>query len=218
MSKNLKIKDLFDYLPAKLSPLLGKIENLEDLFAVFKNLEIFFKQNLKPEIKGIKVGEVYLDNNVFIDKGTVIEHGAMIKGPCHIGKNCEIRAGAYLRGNVFVDDNCVIGHSAEIKNSIILKNTHLAHFNYVGDSLLGQNVNLAGGTILANLRFDKNPIQIQEIKTGLKKLGAILGDNTQLGCNTVLNPGTVFKKDTIYSGKPLKPGIYGQEEIKKVGC
>ncbi len=133
---------------------------------------------------------------ISIGKGTVIEPGAYIKGPCFIGKDCTIRHGAYIRGNVITGNGCVIGHDSEVKNSIFLNDAKAPHFAYVGDSILGNHVNLGAGTICANLRLDHCEVNVsymqQHIKTGLKKFGSIFGDHTQIGCNCVVNPGTLI--------------------------
>jgi NDP-sugar pyrophosphorylase family protein len=136
---------------------------------------------------------------IFIGKGTKIEPGAYIEGPCIIGENCQVRHSAYIRGNFICGDNCVIGHDTEIKNSIMLNNCHAAHFAYVGDSILGNNVNLGAGSKCANLRFDGSKIFLnfneKKISTNLRKFGAIIGDRSQLGCNSVTNPGTLIGKN-----------------------
>lgn len=157
---------------------------------------------------------------IFIGEGTVIEQGAFIRGPCVIGNNCTIRHGAYLRGSVLTGDNVVIGHATEVKNSILLNGASAAHFSYLGDTVLGNNVNLGAGTKCANLKLDHQEVQVRceglSIPTGRKKLGAVVGDNTQLGCNSVTNPGTVLGKGVrsypcsslhgfIESGKLVKP-------------
>jgi UDP-N-acetylglucosamine diphosphorylase / glucose-1-phosphate thymidylyltransferase / UDP-N-acetylgalactosamine diphosphorylase / glucosamine-1-phosphate N-acetyltransferase / galactosamine-1-phosphate N-acetyltransferase len=138
---------------------------------------------------------------ISIGRGSEIEPGAYIKGPCIIGKNCSIRHTAYLRGDVLVEEGSVIGHASEVKHSIFLKNAKAAHFAYVGDSILGEGVNLGAGTRLANLRFDHAEICIKSgggtIPTGRKKLGAILGDGVQTGCNSVCNPGTICYPETF---------------------
>lgn len=132
---------------------------------------------------------------ISIGKNTVIEPGAYIKGPCKIGQGCTIRHGAYIRGVVLTGDRCVIGHDTEIKNTIMLDGAQAAHFAYLGDSILGNDVNLGAGTKCANLKLDHKSIQIRVEggvhQTNRRKLGAILGDKTQLGCNTVTNPGTL---------------------------
>lgn len=143
---------------------------------------------------------VFLVNpeTISIGKGTVVEPGAYIKGPCIIGENCQIRQGAYLRGNVLVGDRSVVGHVSELKSVVMLNDAHAAHFAYVGDSILGNRVNLGAGTICSNLRLDNKEVCInwegKKIGTGTRKLGSILGDDTQLGCNCVANPGTITGK------------------------
>lgn len=138
---------------------------------------------------------------ISIGRGTVVEPGAYIQGPCIIGNNCQIRHGAYIRGHVIAGEACVIGHDTEIKHSILLDRVNAAHFNYVGDSILGNGVNLGAGVKCANLKLDHSPVTVvvqgERYKTGLKKLGAILGDGAQLGCNSVTNPGTLMGRGAI---------------------
>ena len=146
---------------------------------------------------------VYLVNPelICIGEGTVIEPGVYIQGPCYIGKNCIIRHGAYIRGNVITGDSCVIGHDTEIKNSILLNKASAAHFNYVGDSILGNATNLGAGVKCANLRLDNQSVCVfiegQKINTALTKLGAIVGDGAQVGCNCVINPGTILGRNSF---------------------
>lgn len=146
---------------------------------------------------------VYLINEkqISIGKGTIVEPGAYIEGPCFIGENCHIRHAAYLRPDVLICDNCNIGHASEIKHSIMLKGCAIPHFNYVGDSIIGQGANLGAGVICANLRLNHKEIYVKigekEYNTGLKKFGAIVGDYSQIGCNSVLNPGTLLKKSSF---------------------
>jgi len=138
---------------------------------------------------------------ISIGKGTILEPGVYIQGPCILGKECVIRHGAYLRGGVLAGDRCAVGHSAEIKHSILLDQVNATHFTYVGDSILGNGVNLGAGVKCANLRLDRKEISIKmgagKVKTGLKKMGAILGDHCQIGCNCVLNPGTIIGPHTL---------------------
>lgn len=141
---------------------------------------------------------IFVGPDVSIGKGTVLEPGCFIQGPCIIRENCIIRHGAYIRDNVLIADNCVIGHATEIKHSILLEGSKAAHFAYVGDSIIGQRVNLGAGVKCANFRLDEKEIEIflqgKRISTGLKKFGALLGDDVQIGCNAVLNPGTIMGK------------------------
>ena len=146
---------------------------------------------------------VYLTNSsqISIGKGTILEPGVMIQGPCIIGKNCSIRHGAYLRGGIILGNRCVVGHASEVKHSIMLNGASAAHLCYVGDSILGCDVNLGAGVKCANVRLDRKEISIfyegHKMATGLRKFGAIIGDNTQIGCNSVLNPGTLFGRDSF---------------------
>ncbi len=137
---------------------------------------------------------------IFVGEGTVIEQGAYIEGPCILGKNCTVRHAAYLRKNVIAGDGCVIGHSVELKNVILLNRAHIAHLSYVGDSIFGNACNLGAGVKCANVKFDRSPITIstdaKDYETGFRKLGAIIGDRVQLGCNSVTNPGTLIGKDS----------------------
>ena len=149
-------------------------------------------------IDGIVSPQAYLVNPelITIGPGSIVEAGAYIQGPCIIGAHCTVRHGAYIRGNFIAGNRCVIGHDTEVKNSIFLDGVQAAHFAYVGDSILGNDVNLGAGTKCANLKLDHESIVIhyqnQRLHTGLKKLGAILGDRTQIGCNSVTNPGTLM--------------------------
>lgn len=143
---------------------------------------------------------VFLENPelISIGEGTVVEPGSYIRGPCVIGKNCHIRHGSYIRGDVLVGNDCVVGHATELKHAVLLNRAKAAHFAFVGDSILGNDVNLGAGVKCANLRLDGCPIEVRyenaTIATGLRKFGAIIGDSCQIGCNVVLNPGTLFGK------------------------
>ncbi len=162
-----------------------------------------------------------IGDRIEIGKGTRILPGAIVEGPAYIGRDVLIRGGAYLRGGVWVGDGCVIGAGTEIKRAILLPEARAPHLNYVGDSILGSDVNLGAGTILSNLRFDGAPIHIPTgdrlLPTGRRKLGAILGDGVQTGCNCVLSPGVVVGAGTlIYAGVQLSPGVYDGQRIVKL--
>ncbi len=162
--------------------------------------------NLESYIQTCSLGSIAIDipthctlvnpELISIAEGTVIDPYALIEGPCVIGKNCHIRHGAYVRKGSLIGDHCVVGHSSEIKQSILLDGACAPHFNYVGNSLIGRDVNLGAGAICANFRFDSKEVVIhspgKRIPTGLKKMGAIIGDEVQIGCHCVLNPGTVI--------------------------
>ncbi len=147
----------------------------------------------------------HIGDNVFIHPTVKLPPVCVIEGPAYIGKNTTIRPFAYIRDNVIIGDNCLIGNSCEIKNSIVLNNAQIPHFNYVGDSVLGNFSHLGAGVILANLRLDKCPVVArfagERIETKLRKLGAIVGDHSEVACNVVLNPGTILGKNSVVFGK-----------------
>lgn len=178
----------------------------------------------------VKTG-AYLGNNpIYIAKGAIIEPGAFIDGPAYIGQDVTVRHGAYIRSNVIMLSGSILGHASEAKNSIFLPNAYAPHFNYVGDSILGSRVNLGAGTKLSNLTMlgNKDPdtkkypsikIRVNNIEydTGLGKFGAIIGDDVQTGCNTVLNPGCLVGKGTlIYANLSLRKGYYPSHRIIKL--
>lgn len=156
---------------------------------------------------------------VYISRNAKIDSSAKIEGACIIGKGATLRKGAYLRGNCIIGDGCVIGNSSEIKNSILFNESQVPHFNYVGDSILGYKAHLGAGAKISNLKSDKTPVCItvngEKIKTDLKKLGAILGDYTEIGCNTVLNPGTVIGKNTTVYPLSCVRGYVAENSIYK---
>jgi bifunctional N-acetylglucosamine-1-phosphate-uridyltransferase/glucosamine-1-phosphate-acetyltransferase GlmU-like protein len=158
-------------------------------------------------------GAILFDTNISIGKGVVVEPGALIKGPAIIGNHTEIRHGAYIRGNSVVGSRCVVGHTTEVKTSIMLDGSKAGHFAYIGDSILGNDVNLGAGTKLANLKIVdvemKLRLEGKIYNTGLRKLGAILGDKTETGCNSVTNPGTLLgKASLIYPCVNVPGGAY----------
>ncbi|MCI5192570.1 MAG: hypothetical protein D3915_05520 [Candidatus Electrothrix sp. AU1_5] len=154
-----------------------------------------------PGASVIMAGAVLMGQEIQLGKGVLIESGAMIKGPAVIGDHTEIRQGAYLRGYCLTGKRCVIGHTTEVKHSIFFNDAKAGHFAYLGDSILGNKTNLGAGTKFANLRFLPGNVQVRTeqglLDTGLRKLGAILGDRVQTGCNSVTNPGTLIGPDGI---------------------
>jgi acetyltransferase-like isoleucine patch superfamily enzyme len=145
-----------------------------------------------------------LKPGVYVGKGHPISEGTFIQGPALIGENCEMRHGAYIRENVIIGDNCVIGNSTEIKNAVLFDNVQVPHFNYVGDSILGNFAHLGAGVKLSNVLLTKNKKTVKIhmpngdwSDTEREKFGAIIGDRTEIGCNSVLNPGTVLEKGIV---------------------
>lgn len=210
MYNNIKTKDLFNC----------EIEYLRDLFyeekpwLILPNIKDFilnFQKNGAP-------GFFELKDGVFVGKNVKIAQTATIEPPAIIGEGCEIRPGAYIRGNVIVGSNCVIGNSSEIKNSILLNNVQVPHYNYVGDSILGNYAHMGAGSICSNLKADKKNIVIHAdipIQTNLRKIGAFVGDYADVGCGSVLNPGTVIGKNTnIYPLSSVR-GVVPSNSIYK---
>lgn len=139
-------------------------------------------------------------DDVWIAKSAKIAPSATICGPAIIGKNTELRTGAFIRGSVIVGCGCVVGNSCELKNAILFDSVQVPHFNYVGDSILGYKSHTGAGAITSNVKSDKTLVTVKTedgvIETGLKKFGAMLGDFVEVGCNSVLNPGTVIGRNT----------------------
>lgn len=160
-------------------------------------------------------------DRIAVGAGTRIAAGVTLHGPLRIGRDCDIRPGAFLRGGVWLGDGCVVGANVEVKRSILLDAAQAPHLNYVGDSILGHGVNLGAGAVLSNFRHDGREISIPEgesrIATGRRKLGALLGDGVAVGCNSVLNPGTIVGAGTqIYTGVQLRAGIYPANSIVRL--
>jgi NDP-sugar pyrophosphorylase family protein len=184
----------------------GDIIDGEDATLVWGNtsageLKVFLNDELLAGASVLMAGSCFLGEKIEIGKGVLIETGAMIKSPAIIGDCNEVRQGAYLRGHIISGRGCVLGHTTEIKHAIFLNDAKAGHFNYIGDSILGNNTNLGAGTKFANLRFLEGNIFVEieekQIDTGRRKFGAILGDNSQSGCNSVTNPGTILGKDSL---------------------
>ncbi|HJN52766.1 MAG: hypothetical protein QGI68_10545 [Pseudomonadales bacterium] len=202
----------------------------EGLVSLEAYLDSLFKLR-SGEIRGdVASSASLLGDAIRIGEGTVVEHGACIVAPAVIGKNCEIRHGAYIRGQAMLGDGCVVGHATELKHSIMLNGAKAPHFAYVGDSILGNEVNLGAGTKLSNLAVhsEKSPatgqrptikisIERQLVDTGLTKFGAIIGDETQLGCNSVTNPGCLIGPRTlVYANASISKGFLPGDSIVKL--
>ncbi len=137
---------------------------------------------------------------VWVHKTAKIASSAHMSAPCIVGENTEIRHCAFIRGSVLIGKNCVVGNSVEVKNSVLFDGVQAPHFNYVGDSILGFKAHMGAGAITSNVKSDKSLICVKnggkEVETGLKKLGAMLGDGAEIGCNSVLNPGCVIGRNS----------------------
>lgn len=166
----------------------------------------------------IKAGAIIASKDVVVMPGCKVEAGAYLNGPSILGPKTMVRHAAYVRGGVLTGKNCVIGHSTEVKSSIFANDAKAAHFAYVGDSILGNAVNLGAGTKLSNLKIVTGNIKIKidggMVDTGLRKFGAIIGDSCQTGCNAVLNPGVILSKQSlVYPCVSVKKGLYKSKSL-----
>ena len=206
------IKDLYD-----LNETIAK-----DLFE-----EKTYPWEVLPEIGDfvMKLGETLSDEfdhpeeNIWIHKSVKIAKTATLNGPLIIDADTEVRPGAFIRGNVLVGKNCVVGNSTELKNVVLFNTVQVPHYNYVGDSILGTHSHMGAGSITSNVKSDKTLVVVkndgEEIETGLKKFGAMIGDYVEVGCNSVLNPGTVIGRNTnIYPLSPVR-GVVPENSIYK---
>ena len=214
MENSLKCQSLFT-----LNSILFK----ELFYGIAYPWEVFstLKQQIASLVKLGVDGYTLLSEGVLIGKGVRIADTARIEAPAILGDGCEIRHGAYIRGSVILGKGCVVGNSSEIKNSVLFDGAQVPHFNYVGDSVLGKGAHLGAGAICSNLRSDKKNVVIKGddlyIETGLRKLGAILGDGVEIGCGAVLCPGTVIGKNTSVYPLTLARGIYPENVIVRNG-
>ena len=172
---------------------------------------------------GKTLGEEYTEvlPEVWVHTTAKIAPTASLTGPCIIGAHTEIRQCAFIRGSALIGENCVVGNSVEVKNAILFDNVQVPHFNYVGDSILGFKAHMGAGSVTSNVKSDKTPVVVKDgdkqMSTGLKKFGAILGDFVEVGCNSVLNPGTVIgKNSTVYPLSCVR-GVVKANSIYKTG-
>ncbi len=158
-------------------------------------------------------------DDVWIAKDAKIYPNNYIDGPCIIGHKTEVRPGAFVRGSALVGDNCVVGNSTELKNVILFDNVQVPHYNYVGDSILGYKAHMGAGSITSNVKSDKKLVVIkngdEHIETGRKKVGALVGDRVEVGCNSVLNPGTVIGRDSNVYPVSCVRGVIPENSIYK---
>lgn len=160
--------------------------------------------------------------NIWIAKSATVAATACINGPCIIDEEAEIRHCAFIRGNAIVGKGAVVGNSTELKNVVLFNKVQVPHYNYVGDSILGFRSHMGAGSITSNVKSDKTPVVVKSaygnIETGLKKMGAMLGDNVEVGCNSVLNPGTVIGRGTsVYPTSSVRGFVEAGSIYKKEG-
>lgn len=204
MNKQVKTSELFSCTTGYLIPLFESSEYPWEMLPKIKEYILSLIE------KGIEGYTKYSDN-VLIGENVKIYPTATIEGPTIIGSGSEVRPGAFIRGSVITGENCVLGNSSEFKNCILLEKVQAPHYNYIGDSIMGNFTHLGAGSICSNLKTDKKPIVIhgdEDYNTGLRKIGAILADYADVGSGCVLNPGTVIgRKTSVYPVSSLR-GVF----------
>ena len=208
-----KIEDLYNLDETIAKPLLEKFVYPWEVLKSIGEFIIELGKTLNPEIYELR-GET-----IWIAKSAKIMESAYINGPAIIGENTEIRHCAFIRGKAIIGNNCVVGNSTELKNVILFNNVQVPHYNYVGDSILGYKSHMGAGAITSNVKSDKKLVVIksdkEKIETGLKKVGAMIGDFVEIGCGSVLNPGTIIGKNTnIYPLSSVR-GVVSENSIYK---
>ena len=193
-----KPAELFDLTQTEHASLFDDCQHAWD---ALKKIQSYITAHLRPGLKNRCEGVAYVGEDVFIGEGTVVEDGVMIKGPAIIGRNCHIRHNAYIREHVIIGDQCVIGNSCELTNSLLFHGAGAPHFNYIGDSLLGHKAHLGAGVKISNIKLVPGNIIVEvngeRIDSGLRKFGALLGDYADIGCNAVLNPGSIIGRRSV---------------------
>lgn len=214
--ENIKITELYDLTKTIAADYLNKFTYPFEALKGITELIISLGEKLD--------GSVYerRGENVWVAKSAKVAPTAFLGSPCIIGENTEVRHCAFIRGSALVGNSCVIGNSVELKNVIIFDNTQVPHYNYVGDSILGYHSHMGAGSITSNVKSDKTNVLIksetESLETGLKKVGAFLGDYVEIGCNSVLNPGTVIgRNSTVYPLSMVRGVVPSGSIYKKKG-
>ena len=188
--KEIEIRNLFDLSQTIAAPLLEEKTYPYEVLPLISDFIVKFGESL-PEDKYEKRGE-----NIWVAKSAHVFESAYLHGPLIIDEGAEVRHCAFIRGNAIVGKNAVVGNSTELKNVILFNNVQVPHYNYVGDSILGYKSHMGAGSITSNVKSDKTLVEIkvgdEKLKTGLKKMGAILGDEVEVGCGSILNPGSII--------------------------
>ncbi|MCU0784067.1 MAG: UDP-N-acetylglucosamine diphosphorylase [Verrucomicrobia bacterium] len=202
----LKPAELFDLAQTKHDAIF---EGCANAWEALRRIKEYVDKNIKTSLhypKKRDEGVTFIGERVLIGEGTVVEDGVMIKGPAIIGRHCQIRHNAYIREHVLIGDDCVVGNSTEIKNALLFNGAVAPHFNYVGDSILGHRAHLGAGVILSNFKSLAGNVTVEQdgvpFDTGLRKFGALIGDGAEVGCNSVLNPGSIIGRGAV-----IYPGV-----------
>ena len=211
-----KAAELFDLSQTEHSAIFDGCENA---WEALRKIATYLETHLHPGLRNHCEGVAYIGERVFIGEGTVLEDGVMIKGPAIIGRNCQIRHNAYIREQVIIGDDCVVGNACEVKNSIFFNRAVAPHFNYVGDSILGWKAHLGAGVKISNVKLAPGTIALElrgeRLDTGLRKFGALIGDHAEIGCNAVLNPGSIIGRNSLVYPNTNWRGVLESGRIAK---
>ncbi|MCQ2451476.1 MAG: UDP-N-acetylglucosamine pyrophosphorylase [Clostridia bacterium] len=211
--EEIKIKNLYSLENTATAPLLSKFEYPYEVLPHIKDFILEYGKTLSKDKYD------FIGDDIYIAKSATVAPTASITGPCIIGENTQVRHCAFIRGSVFVGDNCVVGNSTEVKNVIIFNNVQVPHYNYVGDSILGYRSHMGAGSITSNVKSDRTLVKIRVgdkvIETGVKKVGAFLGDFVEVGCGSVMNPGTIIGKHTSIYPLSMVRGYIPENSIYK---
>ena len=211
LNKEVKTNALFDCTVPYLKALFESAEYPWEILPLIK-------AHAKALIAEGLSGYTFLSPNVLVGENVKIYPTATIEGPSIIGSGSEVRPGAFIRGSVITGENCVIGNSSELKNCILLNGVHVPHYNYIGDSILGNRAHTGAGTICSNLKTGGSPVVVHgdiDYETNLRKVGGILGDGADVGCGSVLNPGTVIGKNSSVYPLTAVRGVIPCDSIVK---
>lgn len=213
-----------DYLDFEQTDHAALFESTEPVWSALSQIGDYLETILDgfegDFIQGDVDDRAVVGDRVFIAPGAIVEANAIIKGPAWIGAGSVVRSGAYVREKVIVGDNCTLGNSSEFKNCLLFNRCEVPHFNYVGDSILGYKAHLGAGVICSNVRLDRENVRVKNdakgfLDTGLRKFGAIIGDRTEVGCNSVLSPGSILGRDCIVYPLTSWTGVLGDHQIVK---
>jgi len=213
----LEIETFFDLSDTAFADLY---RGVEFPWEVLKRIPDLIEDRIRAGVRGDVARGAHLGERVQIGPGTVVEAGATIKGPAIIGRNCSIRSGAYIRSDVIIGDGTVVGNSSELKRSLVHEGAEIPHFSYVGDSLLGRGSHLGAGVKISNLKINREEVKVkigdEAIETGLRKFGCIMGDGVEIGCNAVINPGTLIGRETLVTACCSLQGYYPPRSFLKL--
>ena len=209
------IEELFDLSHTLAGDYLSQFHYPWEALGGIKQLILELGEKLDPKCYTM------VKQDVWVHDDAIVADTAYLGAPCIIGAGTEVRHGAFIRGSALVGNNCVVGNSVELKNVILFDNVQTPHYNYVGDSILGYKAHMGAGSVTSNVKSDKKLVVVhgeKEYETGLKKFGAMLGDNVEVGCNSVLNPGTIIGRGSrVYPLSSVRGVVPAHSVYKRAG-